>query len=292
MAYWTFTITMRDQAITYPSPACPEVPHGQTMRGFSKHDFDTIVLNAARLHIPVSRYNLNELIPQYESEYAELLVLSPEAVDILTDGNSNLMLSDLMASTFNEEAYMYGQLRKRHAQQSAVFSNFEQEGDMKNGKPIVHDFKSISYLSQLRRGISELVERPELADCVAETNRYKNTASDQNMCGVGFHGDRESNLVCAVRLGSELPLSYQWYHRSQPIGKRFEVLLEGGSIYFMSEKAVGKDYKSSSKFTLRHAAGGPKYAPLNDFILKKRHSAEVYRFFLRDGLERGKEKKS
>jgi DNA-directed RNA polymerase I, II, and III subunit RPABC2 len=33
-------------------------------------------------------------------------------------------------------------------------------------------------------------------------------------------------------------------------------MLDDGDMYFMSEKAVGTDWESSSKITLRHAAGG------------------------------------
>ena len=71
---------------------------------------------------------------------------------------------------------------------------------------------------------------------------------------IGFHGDSERELVIAVRLGKPFDIYYQWFKNSVPVGKLFNYTLQHGDIYFMSEKAVGKDWKSRSKYTLRHAA--------------------------------------
>lgn len=56
-----------------------------------------------------------------------------------------------------------------------------------------------------------------------------------------------------------MPLHYQWYYRSKPIGKNFSVNIAPGDFYVMSEKAVGTDWKKSSILTLRHASGSAKY---------------------------------
>jgi hypothetical protein len=49
--------------------------------------------------------------------------------------------------------------------------------------------------------------------------------------------------VIAVRLGESLPLHYQWFHESKPIGKRIELILNYGDMYIMSEKAVGYNWR-------------------------------------------------
>jgi hypothetical protein len=54
-------------------------------------------------------------------------------------------------------------------------------------------------------------------------------------------------------------LHYQWYTKSNPIGKRVELNINHGDIYVMSEKATGYDWKKRSLITLRHAAGAEKY---------------------------------
>ena len=38
--------------------------------------------------------------------------------------------------------------------------------------------------------------------------------------------------------------------------------IEHGDMYIMSEKATGFDWKSKSKYTLRHAAGCQKYTDI------------------------------
>ena len=49
-------------------------------------------------------------------------------------------------------------------------------------------------------------------------------------------------------------MKYGWFHKSNVVGKTLSVDVPGGSLYFMSEKAVGADWKIRSKYTLRHAA--------------------------------------
>ena len=89
----------------------------------------------------------------------------------------------------------------------------------------------------------------------AEGNLYY----DPSKCGISFHGDAERRKVVAVRLGGDLPLHYQWFQRSKPIGERMKFTLNHGDLYIMSEKAVGTDWKKRIKSTLRHAAGAEKY---------------------------------
>jgi hypothetical protein len=56
-----------------------------------------------------------------------------------------------------------------------------------------------------------------------------------------------------------MPLYYQWFLNSEPIGTKLKIDLDGGDLYMMSEKTVGKDWKTKSIYTLRHAAGCEKY---------------------------------
>ena len=42
-------------------------------------------------------------------------------------------------------------------------------------------------------------------------------------------------------------------------------MLNTGDIYIMSEKAVGSDWRKSSMYTLRHAAGSNKYLSLDKY---------------------------
>jgi hypothetical protein len=56
-----------------------------------------------------------------------------------------------------------------------------------------------------------------------------------------------------------MPFHYQWFYHGQPMGNRVELMIHHGDLYAMSAKAVGTDWKKKKIFTLRHAAGAPKY---------------------------------
>ena len=81
-------------------------------------------------------------------------------------------------------------------------------------------------------------------------------------CGIGFHGDTERKIVICARLGATIPIHFQWFHRHKPIGSRKIFTPNHGDIYIMSEKAVGNDWRKSSLYTLRHAAGSTKYTTI------------------------------
>ena len=87
---------------------------------------------------------------------------------------------------------------------------------------------------------------------IAEGNRY----FDLKQCGISYHGDGERRKVVCMSLGAdEYPMKWVWFHRNKPISKPFEIKLNSGDVYIMSEKAVGTDWKHSSIPTMRHAAG-------------------------------------
>ena len=78
-------------------------------------------------------------------------------------------------------------------------------------------------------------------------------------CGIGWHGDSERKKVVGLRIGGSMVLKFRWFHKHKGVGKSFEVMLNDGDMYIMSEKSVGYDWKKSSIFTLRHSAGCNKY---------------------------------
>ncbi len=109
-------------------------------------------------------------------------------------------------------------------------------------------------LNAVRNKFGELFGK-KCEKLVAEGNYYY----DAKKCGIGFHGDSERRIVIAVRLGCTLPLHYHWFYNSKAVGKRIKLKINHGDIYFMSQKAVGTDWKKKKVLTLRHAAGAKKY---------------------------------
>ena len=92
---------------------------------------------------------------------------------------------------------------------------------------------------------------------------------DKDICGIGYHGDSERRKVIAIRIGGSMPIHYQWFIKSRPIGGNVVIPLYDGDLYIMSEKAVGFDWKSNARYTLRHAAGPANFTDIQEIIRKK-----------------------
>ena len=154
----------------------------------------------------------------------------------------------------DKKAYMYGRIVNKVARYNLCFAQESQEPDYINKKGRIVGYNEVPILSSLRDSFSFLLgEKGE--GLVAEGNYYY----DPKKCGIGFHGDGERKKVVAVRLGSSLPLHYQWFIEGGVVGERIKLLLNHGDIYIMSEKATGNDWKKKKIFTLRHAAGCEKF---------------------------------
>jgi len=174
------------------------------------------------------------------------------------------------------KAYMRGKVVNKQARYNLCYADFYQQADYESGKGTIIDFKQVSELNKLRSNLSTILGYKS-----KELNAELNVYYDINKCGIGFHGDTERKIVICVRLGSNNPLQYQWFIRSRPICKcglpinaedkydtckcfkpvmeRVNLELNDGDMYIMSDKAVGFDWKRSSIYTLRHAAGCNKY---------------------------------
>lgn len=197
-----------------------------------------------------------------EKELVHLALLAPPinldyeqaAVLILRDfyKEADILLGKLLELTWDNKAIFHGTVKNKNARHNLCFADFTQEADYEVGKGTVIQISTISSLSNLQTEIGILTGFKQMN---AEGNYYYST----EICGIGFHGDRTRNIVIGVRLGDSIPLCFNWYHHSKPIGDKFTINLNHGDLYIMSEKAVGQDWKKSSQLTLRHSAGCAKY---------------------------------
>ena len=153
----------------------------------------------------------------------------------------------------DKKAFMYGRVVNKKARHNLCFSDFDQAPDYENKKGTVVNFSKLPVLSRVRSLLPTIVgEKVDKLQC--EANYYYDVRSTF----IGFHGDTERKIVVAIRLGADFPLHYQWFKQSKPVGKLFTRMLTNGDVYFMSEKAVGSDWKKKKIYTLRHAAGTAK----------------------------------
>ena len=150
----------------------------------------------------------------------------------------------------DKKAFMYGRVVNKKARWNLCFDDVGHDPDYAAGKGRVIAYDEIPHTAAFRASFEERFG-PKAAGLKGEGNYYY----DIKKCGIGWHGDTERRKVVAVRLGASMPICFRWYHKSEPVGDVISIPLNGGDLYIMSEKAVGNDWKSRSKWTLRHGTG-------------------------------------
>ena len=228
--------------------------HGMEMigqlaeKGLSLDDLNRCMLYFNTLGKVTELHHLADpLVPPQFSDGAYVLIIRNAADPRLWNE-----LIDLPVDT---RVFMYGRVVNKHARHNLCFADFDQEPNYEAGKGRIISFAHLPILQAMRELIGESTG---INNLLAEENYYY----DITKCGVGYHGDLERRIVVAIRLGASLPICYQWHLRNQSIGERKMFMLNHCDIYFMSDKAVGFDWKKSSIYTLRHAAGSRKFIDL------------------------------
>lgn len=208
--------------------------------------------------------DLSEIYTRY-SNTAEYYTFSccPEqeeaGIVIIRNGLARLgidhfqLFNEHMQLPLDKKAFMYGREVNKHARWNLCFADFYQQPDYSSGKGTVIPFSAIPNTNLLRQSLP-LIGGYKAVNLFAEGNYYY----DSSKCGIGWHGDTERRKVIGVRLGNDMDLNFRWYKNNQP-HQLCSFTLKSGDIYIFSEKATGCDWKSSSKFTLRHSAGCAKY---------------------------------
>lgn len=196
--------------------------------------------------------NLNSFLDCKEASPASILIIR-DALNAF-EIDSSLLLEEQSNLEKDKKALMRGRVVNKLARYNLCFGNDDQKADYENGKGTIIAFKNVPLLQKLRDELPVWFGE-KANNLLCEGNYYYDTSK----CGIGYHGDSERKRVIALRLGDDNPLVYQWYHRSEKVGRKCELKLYNGDMYVMSEKAVGTDWKKSSIYTLRHAAGCKKY---------------------------------
>lgn len=217
-------------------------------KGYTPEELDLIFSKFAKKGYECQLYDLTALIEEDISlEPAELLVVK-NGVKYFTEPDD--LFEALKPLPWDTKAKMRGRVVNKRARYNLCFADQHQAPNYENGEGTIIAFNEVEQLNKMRSKLPKILSEKS-ANLFAEGNYYY----DVKKTYIGFHGDAERRIVLACRLGESFPLSYQWYHRSKPVGDRFDVTLGHGDLYVMSEKAVGNDWKKSSKYTLRHAAG-------------------------------------
>jgi alkylated DNA repair dioxygenase AlkB len=144
--------------------------------------------------------------------------------------------------------------------------------DIANGQSTLYDFNStfLTEAKKLRDAFTKMGKENKLetmTDLLAEANvYYADEYKKNNYCGIGYHGDAErpNSPVIGCNVGAERYLSFRSFYKSRYYGDEKRIKLNHGDIYFMSEHAVGVNWKKSAQVVYRHRAGSLKFLEKDD----------------------------
>ena len=251
----TITITFGDQA---------ENHHGMMKIGqLADVGFSIVDLKLAQERFESKGYvceliDLNQALTGSGviAEEAAVLIVRKGVDALLQDAQltSDQMWKEQVNLEWDSKAKMYGKVVNKKARRNLCYGETSQEPDYEAGKGRIVAFQDLPCTQMVRSQLEEFIG-PKAQGLMAEGNYYY----DISKCGISWHGDFERKKVIAIRLGASMPLHYQWFQQSKPIGQRIPLVLNHGDLYVMSEKATGQDWKIKKKPTLRHAAGASKY---------------------------------
>ena len=204
----------------------------------------------------VELYNLNDLLDGVEIEEKK----QPEpAYFMLVKNFLSLKVHEKYLKELGsyewDDKYFCTRRKKvlnKHARTNVCYGPNHRDPDYENKKGTIIGYDESPLVYRLKQVVEILMKDHDL---IVEGNKYLNVKKN----GIGPHGDTERVVVACLRVGEMMPMKYGWFHKSKVVGKTLTVDVPGRSLYFMSEKAVGADWKKNSQYELRHAAGAEKY---------------------------------
>lgn len=224
--------------------------------GFTLKDLKEIKKKLGTIGITSKILTLKSPMPDIQTN--AYVLVAKNAVDKILGvyGNSTKesLFEEQIKLEWDKKALMRGRVVNKHARWNLCYDNKSSKPDYENGKGRIIGYKYIPITQTLITSLPTYFG-DKAKNLKGEGNYYYDTRTTY----IGYHGDSERRRVIGIRLGSSMPLYFQWYHQNTKIGNKIKVNLDGGDIYVMSEKAVGTDWKKSSLYTLRHATGATKY---------------------------------
>ena len=242
---YTYTITFGDVAENHVGMQKVGQLHSE---GYSVNKLKKLSENLQEKEFKVKYVDIS-----YEGNEAGVLVIRKGIQKILQINNTEEITKEHRVLPMDTKAFMKGRVVNKIARYNLCFDEESQEPNYEEGRGRIISFSQVPLTTIVRKMVSDWLQETE--SLKAEANYYYDIAK----CGIGYHGDSERRKVIAFRLGETIPICFQWFQKSIPVGSKIEISLEDGDMYIMSEKAVGFDWKKKLIPTVRHATGCLKY---------------------------------
>ena len=255
---------------------------GKEGSGFTTKDLLNIKSFVEELKINCDYYDLSNneavVVKKVKGKYiktdnkkaAGVLVLR----NFLNEETVNKVYKDVTSVEWDTKYYdtRRGVVLNKLARENIVFlKGKEQSPDYENKKGTIVDWTKLRDFNRILEELFELINsvtEGKAEGLIAEGNRYRKNKvvkgkSKKVNNGIGWHGDAERRKVVCICIGGiDYCMKWQWFYKHRPLNNEpFEVSLNSGDIYIMSEEAVGQKWKSSSIYTLRHCAGPDSDSP-------------------------------
>ena len=224
----TITITLGDQAENHVGmQKIGKIAN----EGFNYDDLVAIKKYYKEIGIKSTIYDLGWAASDIHFISNAHLLLIPNCIDQLyEEGRTDDMFRELVELPWDKKALMYGRVVNKNARYNLCFGDRSQLPNYINGKGRIVAYGSVPLLSQLVTDLS--IVHPKCNGLVAEGNYYH----DVSDCGIGYHGDSERKKVIGIRLGETIPLDYQWFLNSKPVGQAMRFELNHGRYLYNVRK--------------------------------------------------------
>lgn len=249
------TITFGDQAENHKGM---QIIGNKATDGFSINDLELAKQRfefvGAKCELVDLRLLLDDCVRNKADEAKVLIVKN--GVDLMlkkSKSNKQKLFEELVALDWDKKAFMYGRVVNKHARYNLCFDDVSQEPNYEEGKGRIIAWDSVPLLKKIKKSLSNFINGSE--ELAGEGNYYYNVSKT----GISFHCDIERKKVIGVRVGNSMPLFFQWFLNSKPVGTKLKIDLDNGDLYVMSEVAKGITWNKKDVYTLRHAAGCEKY---------------------------------
>lgn len=246
----TITLTFGDRAENHKGM---QIIGESAIKGYTLADLQAI---EALIGDPTKTELIALSTPPLPPAYVLIIRAATESTD------STPLATEMVALEWDKKAMMYGRVVNKKARHNLCFDDVGQLPDYSQGKGTIVAFNTVPYLKQFRDDLWAMLCNAGVETGDVTLKVEGNYYYDVSKCGIGYHGDTERKKVIGMRIGATMPLYYQWWHKNKPIGKPIELTIKNGDMYIMCEKAVGTDWKKSTLYTLRHAAGCKLYTKI------------------------------
>ena len=238
---------------------------------FNERGFKTIVIclnDFLRDNVDDEEEKKHLEIAKKNEDFQAYLMIVPEGLKcLINDEKGKELTTETQFFTWDTQYYdaKKEKVLNKNARHNLNFSYEKQEADFDEGKGTTIPFEEVPLIYELREKLHDAFG-DAAKDLQCEGNLYYGNKDKVSTTGIGYHGDTERRKVIGVRLGKSMNIHYQWYYNDRPRSVNISTVLPPGSIYCMSEKTVGTDWRpniqegyAKKRYVLRHAAGAKKY---------------------------------